>query len=189
MLKIVYLMLSLELTISSKDREKLFLETKLFIKKHDLNEYKSDVVSYIDGIQALSAHLTIFYGLKELDANSCDDLEMISKISKRLADTKKISFNGSELIIKHGYQSLYSILLLKLDLKNNLFLGQAYQTLASLNHHNIDSNLKSENGYEPHITLAYIQNTDLSSDNLNLNTIVNFANLDSLEIGQVNLVL
>jgi hypothetical protein len=177
-------MLSLELTISNKDREKLFLETKSFLKEHNLETYKSDVISYIDGIQALSAHLTIFYGLMELETSGSVDLQKLSKVCKKLADVKKINLIGSQIIVKDGYQSLYSILLLKLDLKNNLFLEQAYLELASLKNHNLDSNLK-KTGYEPHITLAYIQNVNLALDVLNLQA---FIGIDSLEIGQVNLV-
>jgi hypothetical protein len=178
-------MLSLELSISNTGRETLFFETNNFIKKHNLHLYKSEVISYIDGIQALSAHLTIFYGLTELQNNHLDDLKKLSDICNSLALIKKINLKGSQIIIKNGYQSLYSILLLKLDTQNNIFLEQAYTALSNLPHYNVDTNLKNKDRYEPHITLAYIQKTSLSSKTLNL---TNFSNLESLDIGKVNLV-
>lgn len=104
--------------------------------------YKSEVISYIDGIVVSNLHLTLFYGLTEPN----DQLRQYIKALK--IDTIKLG----KIKLKRGYKGLYKFAYVEVLDEDGV--------LKSLHDSFIQFRYEKEvqqSDFFPHLTLAYLQ--------------------------------
>lgn len=104
--------------------------------------YKSDVISYIDGIVVSNLHLTLFYGLTE----PSEELKNYIKTLK--IDTIKLG----KIKLKSGYKGLYKFAYVEVDDEDG--------NLKSLHDSFLQFKYEKEvqqSDFFPHLTLAYLQ--------------------------------
>lgn len=110
--------------------------------------YKSDVISYIDGIVVSNLHLTLFFGLTEPNDQLRDYIKTLKIETIKLGKIK----------LKRGYKGLYKFAYVEV-LDENGYLKDIHDTFLKFKFEKEVQQID----FFPHLTLAYLKTNTPSS--------------------------
>lgn len=112
--------------------------------------YYSDKLPTIQGNVCKSLHLTIFFGLDELDKDNPEIQKILKNFNKQITE-----IHTSQLSLINGFRNLYQILVAKVMDRNNILKSANREVFEYILGKNFTGRQRE---FFPHLTLAYVKN-------------------------------
>jgi 2'-5' RNA ligase len=107
--------------------------------------YYSDAVDYIQGDVTDKIHLTVFFGLRDVELKN-------KKLKTFLKNLKVENILFDKFLIIDGYKGLYKVLSLSIDNESKSKLQEIHDEIMK---YNFDPEMIHDE-FKPHVTLAYV---------------------------------